>query len=304
MRWPVARAVESIGDRLYCITGIAGHRPAGSAAVVDSDAGVSAPERAERSLDQARAARDPRLEAVALAELGQACLWSDQNERAAAVLREALTAAGRVGDQELRAWVQIDLGLAELGRGHLGEAQAVLESALAQLGAAVDRPAAKVALDRLARVLTHKGDHRAALARLGRALRLAQDLSDFEHEADLLWRAAIELAELGRRVDAAAAGQAAVDRMRQLRRPKVEWYADLLVHFRAAAVEISLVDPEGSSLSPPGLPGDSNRIHAVVPRSGTGPGLIQMARSAGAALGRIVGSGSVAGVAELSHERL
>jgi hypothetical protein len=57
-------------------------------------------------------------------------------------------------------------------------------------------------------------------------------LGDRQHEADLLWATAIQYAELGRRDEALAAGQAAIRSLREKGKPEADVLADYLHKFR------------------------------------------------------------------------
>jgi hypothetical protein len=136
-----------------------------------------------------------------------------------------------------------------------------------------DRYAVKVALDRLALALVGLEDHAAALVQLTRAATLAADLDDRPHEADLLWRAAVEHDALGQCKDALACARAAVLALRALENPKAEWYAHHLATYQSGAL--------GEALAAP-VPGHANA---------NGPGPLRMALSAATAMAKFVGSG-------------
>ena len=198
-RWENVSGVKSIGVGLYLISGV---EPTGPRARTGRDSTRrrktrrgnspsgrwSPPERAE----------DGPREMTALADLGLACLKEGDVPRAEGLLGEALAAARRLGDGPAELGVMIDLGLAALASGRPDRARQILGPLAARARAVGDRPAEKLALDRLGEAHSSQGDHAGALAHFERALAIASGLGDGRHEADLLWRIAIEHDGLGR----------------------------------------------------------------------------------------------------------
>ncbi len=308
VRWPESGGARPVGPNLYLVSGVRTDRPY-TEAVLGPDASLREPPRAlaERALAAARGAGDRPGEVTAFIDLGLAHLAEGDALHAVGTLEEALAAARRLGDPAREADALSNLALAALTLGQPGRAREALGPALIYARAAGDRYAEKLALDRIALTSLRLDDHAGALDVLEQARSIAAGLGDLRHEADLLWRAAVEHAELGRRDRALAAAAAAVDRLRGLGNPTADWYAHHLANYRSGGLGAAPVArrtvrsyPGGSIgttalAAPPGPP--------AAPAA-TGPGLLRTALTAAKAMATFVGSGFKTATPEAYRDRL
>ena len=144
------------------------------------------------------------------------------------------------------------------------------------------------------RRLALTGDLSGAIDLLADSLALARSLGDRLHEADLLWHMAVRYAESGRRGEALASGQAAVDLFARLGSPQAKVYREHLSRFQQGTEEPCGMAPDG---------GVSVTVLTTLPtadRASAGSGFrrgkravdyLRMAVSAARALTRFVGSG-------------
>lgn len=299
-RWPGCREARPVGRGLYLVSGIAaeGARPRPDPApaaepVPPEDSPLFV---AGRALDAARGAGDERGAVAAAIDLGAAQLNGGDTHRAARLFKEALDGARRVGDPALEADALLNFALAAQTLGHSDRARDLLAPLAARARQSGDRYIEKLALDRLARALHALGDHAASIARLDEARVAAAATADRRHEADLLWRAAIQHAELGRRDRAIDAAGDAVGLLRMLGHPAAGWYAKHLADFRA--------DMTGGQLVAPGGPASMPEVADDGLAAAGGPGLLRMAETALKAMAKFVGSGFKTTPAEALRARL
>jgi hypothetical protein len=142
-------------------------------------------------------------------------------------------------------------------------------------------------------------DPARALPYFEQALALARELGDRQHQANLLWYAGIQNAELGRRDLALAQAQEAVDLLRSLGKPQADWYAHHLENYRTNNTGGTL--PAASATGPGGSAEDylGGSIVASVMASqqpapwssANSPGLLRMAISAAKSMAQFLGSG-------------
>jgi tetratricopeptide (TPR) repeat protein len=255
-------------------------------------------EQAERFLDDARRAGDPRAEAAALVDLGIVLTQQGHAGRAVAVLEQALALARQLGDRPREVDALGNLGHATLAAGQPRRALELFEQARAEADDAGDRIAEKTALGLLGAAFADMGDPDTALGYFGRALALARRLGDRPHQATLLWNVAVQHAESGRRDRALAAARRAVDLFAALGKPQADCYADHLRRYRAgeAGALPDAADPPGASgavavQAPPTAPASS------------GPGLLRMAVTAARSMAKFLGSGLKTVPPEVHRER-
>lgn len=230
---------------------------------------------AERSRDEARRSGDLAREVDALIDLGASLLKNGESSRAAEVLCEAVRASKKLADAPRKADALTHLGMAMLATRRPLRARMLLRPALSHARRVGDPFAEKLVLEHLGIAQIGSGEAEDALIGFDRARSLAAELRDGRQEASVLWRAAILLAEMGRRDRAIASAEAAVGVMRREHHPAAEWYAGHLASFRDRA--------------PSPHPGGS--IDAIPASSEGGPGLLRMALTAAKAMKAFVGSG-------------
>ncbi|SIN68742.1 hypothetical protein SAMN05444166_0119 [Singulisphaera sp. GP187] len=250
-RWPEARGIRSLGPDLYLVSGMEPDRSPREATFAEEPSQESELAITERALSAAIRSGDHRRIIMASSDLGLVLLHIGDTQRSMKTLSEALLEADRIGDLALHADVASNLAHTEL---YLGRPKAALD----RLGPIVeyarsigDVPAEKLALDRMARALLELGDREGGLNCLRDASILAARVGDRRHAADLLWLAAIHLADAGRRDEAVAAAGTAVDRLRQLHHPAAEWYAQHLENYRSGSARIA-ANPSGQGWSSQG----------------------------------------------------
>ncbi len=273
-RWPESQEVRALGPRLLLVLGVAPPGPVDASEL----AGVEGCSRrlAEQRLAEAHRAGQSGPEITALTDL--ALILVNQNDAPAAVLLldEALALVRAGNDPSALGDVLRGLGMALLSAGQPRRALAVLGEALEQARAAGDRFAELAVVERLGHARCGLGDLAGAVPWLEAARLLAHSLGQPWQEADLLWQLAMLHAELGRSAEAAAHGQAAVERMEQLHHPQAAVYADHLRRFVAG--------PVAASVAPAGL--------------------LKMAVSAATAAAGFVASGMKTVPARTLHQRL
>ena len=308
-RWEKASGVRSIGAGVYLVSGIEPAPPkAATGPAPDLTATGSPLQLAERALDAARGGGDGRRLAAALGDLAAASLGDKDARRAEGLLGEAIEEARRLGDRSMELGLMIDLGLVALVSGRSDRAREVLGPLPSRARAIGDRPAEKLALDRLGQARSRLGEHVDALACFVRALEIASGLGDGRHEADLLWRVAIEHAELDRPGQAAAHARAAVALMRRLGLPQAAWYAHHLDGFHSGgpgATIAALAPAGGAEMGYPGGAIDTTSVAArVAPPPSGGPGPLRMALSAAGSMAKFLGSGFRTASADLHRARV
>ncbi len=166
--------------------------------------------------------------------------------RAVPHLHEALALARNVGDQAREGDILGLFGLAALVTRQVDLARQCQEQALALARAVGDASAEKLTLERLSAISALTGDLSGAIDLLADSLALARSLGDRLHEADLLWHVAVRYAESGRREEALASGQAAVDLFARLGNPQAQVYREHLLRFQQGTEEPCGMAPDGS----------------------------------------------------------
>jgi len=163
-----------------------------------------------------------------------------------------------------------------------------------------DRYREKLALEHLGIAYRGLADHARSFTAYEDALAVARQVGDRRHEAELLWYLATQHAELGRRDDALATGQMAIDLFSKLGNPYVGWLAESLKTYRVGGSAGPLANTSHPALSPfaAGPFGGSvltpEMFPGSAPASGppnSGPGLLRMALTAVKSVGRFIGSG-------------
>jgi predicted ATPase/DNA-binding SARP family transcriptional activator len=139
---------------------------------------------AERALDSARRAREPKFVANALSNLGAIVLAAGDEQRAAGVLEEALVLARAVGDERITALALNNLGDLALSTGDYRRAGPLFEESHALLRARGDTANIARSLFNLGAVDLMLGANGAADARFRESLELARTADDKE---DLAW---------------------------------------------------------------------------------------------------------------------
>jgi tetratricopeptide (TPR) repeat protein len=303
-RWPQARQVERLGRNLFVVCGV---EPPSAAPVPLPSEGCPKKE-AEELLAAARRSGDCRRQVLALNDLGIICTRSGEEQRAVALLEEAVTLARQLGDPVLEGDVRGSLGLALLKVEELARALELLEQSLALARAAGDRFGEKRALEHLGTAREKLGEPDRALELYEPALALARELGDRRHEADLLWLLARQHAALRESAQAVARGQASVELRIQLGDPNAGWYADSVRRYQAGEAARALPQPAAAlGASPPGDPvpdasAPPNLWRTLEPV--TEPGVVQMAFSAAKSMARFIGSGLKTVPAATHRQRL
>ena len=139
---------------------------------------------AERALDSARRAGEPRFVANALSNLGAIVLAAGDEARAAVVLGEAVALAREVGDERIIALALNNLGDLALATGDYARARPLFDESLDLLRARGDTANIARSLYNLGAVALMLDDADVAAARLGESLQLARETDDQE---DLAW---------------------------------------------------------------------------------------------------------------------
>lgn len=302
--WPGDREIRSLGPALYLVAGLDAAPPAGGTKAAEDVPQETELAITEHALDAAIRSGDRRRVVVASADLGLVLLHIGQPQRAAKILSEALVEADRIGDASLRADVANNLAHTELYLGQARTAYDRLGPVLAYARPAGDVACEKLALERMARALLELGDRDGGLGCLKAAAILAARLGDARHEADLLWLLAIHLADEWRRDEAVAAATTAIERLRQLCHPALDWYAHHLEGYRTGA---SLIGTRGTAPEGPVLGGKVDVSTAMPPSHGvleTGAaGPLRMAITAAKAMAAFVASGFKVAAPQVFRER-
>jgi tetratricopeptide (TPR) repeat protein len=296
-RWPECERSQKIGENLYLVFGIV--PPTVSSTLEQAQA--SPRQTAERLLADARATGDRRREVSALTDLGITYLHEGSAQLALRSLDEALRNIRLLDERSEEGEIMGNLGLAVLRTGQPKPAMALLEQALTHARAANDQFAMKVSLERLGFAYAILRNPSRSLASFEEALSLARALADIRHEAELLWYLAIQHAEIGRREQAIASAQAAVEVMEKARNPQAAWYAQHLRRFRAgdSGIGLSTNEEAGPDSSPIAFLTSSLTASLwATPPAGmqgpappAGPGLLRMAVSAAKSMAKFLGSG-------------
>jgi tetratricopeptide (TPR) repeat protein len=188
-----------------------------------------------------------------------------------------------------------------------------LEEELAATTSLGNRFAEKMSLDNLGLASSEMGDPARSLVYYARALAIARDVGDRQHEADLLWLSAVQYAELGQREQAVAMGQEAAALFAQLGHPHAGILTDHLRRYRtgderARLAQTLVFHTAHGSFSSHSLPGlTSTQItsddspEAV---GANGPGLLRMAFSAAKSVARFLASGLRTTTALVQKQRL
>ena len=293
--WSDKCEIWSLGPNLFLVLGVVSHRVHAEATPNWSTLSQQSPRAiAQRALDLARAADDPVRVTTALGDLGLAMLVEGESSLAVAVLEEAHTEAQRLSHPDMVADAASNLasGLCTLGQS--ARARTLLISVLNHARIVGDRYAEKLALDRLARALAGLGDRAGALQHIERALAMATAMSDWRQVANLLWRAAVEHAELGHHDLAVARAEATVDLLRRLDHPTADWYAQHLANFQSQPTTLSQA---------PAYFGSINATTSLSPQTLAGPGILRMAATATKSMAKFIGSGFKATSAEAYRTR-
>jgi tetratricopeptide (TPR) repeat protein len=226
-----------------------------------------------------------------------------------ALLEESLAIAEQLGDVLLGTDVSGNLGLALLGVQEPTRAIASLEKALAETRIRVDRYAEKLALEKLGIAYGWLGMPTEALTWFEQALRVAQELGDYSHQADLLWQLAIQHAELRQKDQALARGQATVLLLRQRNHPHASWFAGNLSNYRttngstglpAAPSASKMAGGAGTIISAWDLPSEPATERAQA----TGSHVLRMAFQAAKSLAHFLMSGLRSVQADVQRQRL
>jgi tetratricopeptide (TPR) repeat protein len=303
--WSQCARVLSLGPRLCLIERASA--PAVGEAAESPKQELSAQERAERALADARREGRRSEEALALVDLGLLALDRREFPTAIGHLEQALPLAQAQGEPALLGEVLSNLGWVLLSADRAEAAQRHLEQALGLIRAVGDRFAEKLVLDRLAGVHARRGNLPAALRSLDETLGLARALGDRLHEVDVLWKTATAWADLGQREKALQFGEATVGLQRSLGRPQAEVYRQHLEKYRggdAGSQWPETTGQAGAAYSPsPGLTGLASD-GAGPDRVPSGPGYLRMAATAAKALYKFVGSGLKTVSPQTLQERL
>ncbi|WZP01265.1 tetratricopeptide repeat protein (plasmid) [Isosphaeraceae bacterium EP7] len=279
--WPRSAGIRPLGPSLFLVEEAEESRPPAGAAPTPPRR-EDAVGLAEQALAGAAGSGDRRKALAAASDLGLTLVYAGDAARASEVLGSALGEAEGMGDAALIDDLAGNLAYADLIRGRPADAARRLEPLALRARAAGDGYGEKMALDRLARARFDLGDRAGGLTLLGRPIALAARLGDLKHEADLLWLAAIHLADLGHMAEAAAAGGSAVDRLRRLGDPAAAWYAHHLANF-------------GPTVATP--------VQPTNPRTAAS-GTLRLAISAAKSMAAFVGSGFKVAPQEVYHARL
>jgi tetratricopeptide (TPR) repeat protein len=296
-RWSSMSRCQKLAKNLFLVSGI--DTPAASTPGGPTPPQGQPREVAEQLLAAARKKGDRAGEVSALTDLGIVCTREGEVQRALQLLEEALTLARQLGDRARESDVWGSLGLAALAAGQGGRALELFEQELAYARETKNTFAEKGALERLGQAHANLRDPAVALGFYEQALTLAHQVGDRQHEADLLWYLAIQLAELGQQDRAIARAQAAVDLLQSLGKPKARWFAHHLHRYRMGEAAAGLTGAmETGAARPAGdFAGGSvvTTVGAVQPIPGpgqaAGPGLLRMAVSAAKAMTKFLGSG-------------
>src|SRR5207245_915244 len=176
-----------------------------------------------------------------------------------------------------------------------------------------DRYGEKLALQRLGHLYESRRDASHAVACFDEALRLTRAVGDQQQEGALLWHLAIQHAESGRRDQALALGQQAVDLLSRLKKPEADVFADHLQKYRLGASETCLDGAaRANSTARDWIYGGSIVATALADSTTTpaqeqpvsGPGLLRMALSAMHSMSKFLGSRLKTASAEMVHKRL
>jgi tetratricopeptide (TPR) repeat protein len=305
-RWPESNGVRRLGDNLFLVSGVGLPKPAAAAESPAPPPGCPR-QQAGQLLAAARQRGDRPGEATALTDLGVVLRREGEAAQARALLEEALALARELGDLSRERDALGNLGLAHLAAGQAPPALACFEQELAMARAAGDPFAHKSAWEHLGWAHLNRRDFPQARACLEQALALARAAGDRPHEADLLWYLAIGHAEQGRRGQAIAHAQAAVDLLRQGGKPQARTLADHLEKYRRGESGGGLRDgADVTGGAPPGVFMSEVIVASAGPASqaGGGPGLLRMALSAVQALTRYLGSGCRTVAAPIHRQRL
>ncbi len=303
-QWPQSTRVQKLGENLFLVGGMTPASSAVQEPVPPLDQKPS-PQQVEQRLARARQQGDRRQEVAALTDLGVITMRQGNARVAVLLLEETLALARQLGDSALQRDVLGSLGLAQLGAGQAPLALPIFQQELAQ--AQADPFGKKLALDHLGRAFWSLRDYPQAFACYEKALSLARQLKDRQHEAQILWGQAILHAELNQRQQTLDRAQAAVALFQNLHPPQarlLQAYLDKYRAEQASGQPLSLspgdldqgLDPTpwgAPSAPPPGLSPES-----------TGPGLLRMAFTALKSLAQFVRSGCQTVSSQVHQQRL
>jgi tetratricopeptide (TPR) repeat protein len=187
----------------------------------------------------------------------------------------------------------------------------LLEQELAAAKAAADSYAEKMSLDNLGLAWSECGKPERALSYYSRALDIARQVGDRQHESDLLWLSAVQYAELGYRTEAIETGEQAVIQFVEIGNPQAEMLADHLRQYREGSGDASLprtvvVPVAFGSILSTAHPGAVNAgIEVVADRAeAVGPGILRMAFAAAKSVTRFLASGLKTAPTNLQVRRL
>ena len=303
-RWPASTRVEQLGVNLFVVFGVA---PAAGKEAAPLPTAANPREAAEQLLSAADKAADLGKRATALTDLGVALVREGDFARSAAVLEEALAIARNLQDRTRERDVLGNLGLALAGS-QPQRAQQLFEEELASAKEAGDRFGEKNALTNLGMFFASYRNPGLAYEYFENAAALANTLGDRQHEAEMLWQMAIQLAELGQRDQLIAKANAAIDLLKSLGKPQAKVLADHLQKYL-----------NGETLMAPGAGGAPGTNPAAAfggaivaggwsPLGPTpvvqGPGLLRMAFSVTKSMARFLGSGMKRVTADVQQKRL
>jgi tetratricopeptide (TPR) repeat protein len=317
-RWPEARQIQKLGERLFVVLGLprANQQRVQAFQELPMPTADSPRAYAETLLASARQAGARDREATALADLGMIALNEGKAKEAIESLEQALAITQAIGDTVRESDVVGNLGMAMLAVGQPQRARSMFEREFAQAQGAGDTFAQKIALERLGLACWNLRDFHGALRLFDQALTLARQVGDRHQEANLLWHQAIQLAELGQREPAIARAEESIALFKAMGRPQAASYGLYLQKYR-----MGLVD-EGPSTAPAAgalerspqaylggsmvasMMADQRSAGATAAKPVAGPGLLRMALSATKAMAGFASSGFKIAPPDLQRRRL
>jgi len=303
--WPDCTRVVTLGQNLFLVEGVETERSTNQPPAAE----ITPCELAKQWLAQARGTGDRARQATALTDLGVLAMREGDVARATSLLEEALPITRELGLRASEADVLGNLGMTALTARQPERAYEFFQQQLAYAREVQDPLVEKLALDRLAMTYANLGRPQEALQLAAQAILLARAAGDHLHEAELLWYAGIQHADLGQRDAAIAAGQAAIDLMKSMKRPQAEWFADCLRKYQTGEVGAAL------TTAPAASPSDAwsgsfvastytTPTGSAVGQPVQGPGMLRMAISATEAMRKFIASGLKTSPAEVSRQRL
>ncbi|MCU0485880.1 MAG: LuxR C-terminal-related transcriptional regulator [Anaerolineales bacterium] len=183
---------------------------------------------------------DQKTRSFVAAMLGNALLWGNQLDEAAAAFQMAVQAAQQAGETHMAVHALCDLAGMHILRGQLRSAEAACQRALRLAASRGVRPipGADFAHARLAGVLLHRNELESAR----RHAELGLELSKRRGQADITFFCLLTLAEVRRCLEDAPGAQAALQQARQIE-SGADWHTAVI-----AQSEASLALSQGSLL--------------------------------------------------------